>query len=298
MVDATVWDEGEGRKSERLCAGSSNSWGSGGNLRPLLGSGPAMARLVRTIEGEIIPRLMLALQSAPSPVPSEGRAISSASREDVAEFARLVATHDVAVASEYVHTLLNRGVPLEKVYLGLLAPAARLLGEWWKEDLRDFTEVTSGLCRMHQLLHEFSSTFLSEASPGTPDKCVLLIPLPGEQHSFGLIMVAEFFRRAGWDVWDPHPSCLEDVLGAVRKRWFSIVGVSLSCESRLEELPELIGSIRASSRNRSVGVMVGGQPFLAHPELVGEVGADCTAVDGGSAPSEASRLLVSLRRPA
>jgi methanogenic corrinoid protein MtbC1 len=216
--------------------------------------------------------------------------------DDVAEFARLVTTHDLSVATAYVSALLNRGVSLEKIYLELLAPAARLLGEWWKEDLRDFTEVTSGLCRMHQLLHEFSPAFLHDARAGAPGRCVLLVPMPGEQHSFGLIMVGEFFRREGWDVWDPHPSTPEDLLGVVRKQSFAVVGVSLACETRLGELPGLVAAIRARSRNPRVGVMVGGQPFIGHPERVAQVGADCTATDGRHATLEAGKLINSLGR--
>ena len=41
---------------------------------------------------------------------------------------------------------MNRqGLSLEVVMLDLVAPAARLLGEQWKEDLRGFTEVSAGL---------------------------------------------------------------------------------------------------------------------------------------------------------
>lgn len=295
MVDATVWDEGERRKSEPACGGK--LWGSGGAPLSAPAAGQAMARLVRTIEGEIIPRLLLALQSSPAPGAPEGVGTADTSGDDVEEFARLVATHDVSIAIAYVNALLNRGVPLEKIYLDLLAPAARLLGDWWTRDIRDFTEVTSGLCRMHQVLHEFSATFLHDARAAAPDRSVLLIPMPGEQHSFGLIMVGEFFRRAGWDVWDLHPSSAQDLLAMVRKQWFSVVGISLSCESRVTELTPLIASVRGCSRNPIVGVMVGGQPFVGHPELVEQVGADCSANDGGSAPLAASRLVSSRARP-
>lgn len=296
MVDATVWDEGEGRKPDFTCGAKPGPWD--GQVVQRSAGGPTMSRLVRTIEGEIIPRLLLALQSAPAAEASEGIARSTATVDDVAEFARLVATHDVTVATAYVNALLNRGVSLEKIYLELLAPAARLLGEWWKSDVRDFTEVTSGLCRMHQLLHEFSAAFMHDAVAAAPNKCVLLTPMPGEQHSFGLIMVAEFFRRDGWDVWDLHPSSAQDVFGAVRKQWFAVVGISLSCETRLGELAPLISSIRASSRNPAMGVMVGGQPFIGHPERVAGVGADCTATDGRRATLEAARLVNLLSHPA
>jgi MerR family transcriptional regulator, light-induced transcriptional regulator len=296
MVDTTMWDEGEPRKPDFTCGARPGPWGVSAIQRSA--GGHTMSRLVKTIEGEIIPRLLLALQSPPAAVAAEGAARSDASVDDVAEFARLVATHDVSVAAAYVNALLNRGVSLEKIYLELLAPAARLLGDWWKADLRDFTEVTSGLCRMHQLLHEFSPVFLHDVAAAAPDKCVLLIPMPGEQHSFGLIMVAEFFRRAGWDVWDLHPSTPEDVFGVIRKQWFSVIGISLSCESRLDQLRPLITAMRAKSRNPGVGIMVGGQPFIGHPERVAEVGADCTAVDGRRAALEADRLVNLLARPA
>lgn len=295
MVDATVWDEGEGRKPESACAAKPGPWS--GPVAQRSGGGQAMSRLVKTIEGEIIPRLLLALQSSPTAMAIDGAARSDAGVDDVVEFARLVATHDVSVATAYVDALLNRGVSLEKIYLDLLAPAARLLGEWWKADLRDFTEVTSGLCRMHQLLHEFSPVFLHDAATAASNKCVLLIPMPGEQHSFGLIMVAEFFRREGWDVWDLHPSAPEDVFGVIRKQRFAMVGISLSCQSRMDELIPLINTLRVKSLNPKVGVMVGGQPFIAHPEWVARVGADCTAIDGRRAPLEAARMLNLLARP-
>jgi MerR family transcriptional regulator, light-induced transcriptional regulator len=294
MVDASFWDEGERRKSDDICDVRAVPWAG---VTPRPSGGQTMSRLIRTIEGEVIPRLLLALQSGPSLVAPEGVGSSTVGAEDVDEFARLVATHDVSVASAYVNALLSRGVSLERIYLELLAPAARLLGEWWKDDLRDFTEVTSGLCRMHQLLHEFSARFLHDARETSPGRCVLLVPMPGEQHSFGLIMLAEFFRRAGWDVWDPHPSSPQELLAVVRKNWYGVIGLSLSCASRLHELAPLIVAIRASSANPAVGVMVGGHPFIGHRELVTQVGADATAPDGRSAPREAARLLEALRRP-
>ncbi len=281
MVDVSFWEGAERSAPESTCQPKARRASDPGSLGGLL----------RTIEAEIIPRLLLALQSAPAARAPEGVARSSTAAEDVTEFARLVVTHDVTVATGYVCALLARGVPLERVYLELLAPAARLLGEWWKEDLRDFTEVTTGLCRMHQLLHEFSPEFLSDAQPTAPDRCILLIPMPGEQHSFGLIMVAEFFRRAGWDVWDQHPTGRAEVLAEARKHWFSVIGVSLSCESRFEELAPLMQDLRRASRNPGVSLMVGGQPFIGHPERVAAVGADATASDGRRATLEAARLV-------
>ena len=287
MPGTTAWTEG--------CTGREIAAG-GDSARSMAVKRESMANLLRTIEGEIIPRLVLALQSAPAIPAPDGAARSVTGQEEVAEFARLVALHDVSVASAYVSALLTRGVPMERIYLDLFAPAARLLGDWWKDDVRDFTQVTSGLCRMHQLLHEFSPAFQRDAQPTSPERCILLSPMPGEQHSFGLIMVAEFFRRSGWDVWDLHPSAVADLVGFVRRHWFSTIGLSLSCESRMGELRPLITTLREASRNRVVRIMVGGQPFIGHPEQVAAVGADATASDGRRATLEAEKLVDGVRR--
>lgn len=292
MVDSTAWDDGERRTPDFNRAERLDLPAAPAAHRTV--SGQMMTRLMRVIEGEIVPRLVSALQSSPA----QGSDLSELSVAEVEEFAKLVAAQDVSIATAYINALLNRGVSLEHIYLNLLAPAARLLGDWWKTDSRDFSEVTSGLCRMHQLLHEFSPLFLHEASAAQPNKSILLMPMPGEQHSFGLIMVAEFFRRAGWDVWDLHPSTVEEVLDVLGKQWFAVVGISASCESKMDQLAPLISAARAKSRNRSVGVMVGGQPFINHPELVVRIGADCTAGDGRGAPLRAERLVDALRHPA
>jgi methanogenic corrinoid protein MtbC1 len=120
---------------------------------------------------------------------------------------------------------------------------------------------------------------------------VFLLPVPGDQHTFGAVIVAEFFRRAGWDVWDDPGASKEEILRIVRSEWFSVVGLSVSCEQHLEGLGSVIRAIRRASRNPSIGVMVGGLPFIDRPERVALVGADATAADGRQATLQAQNLI-------
>lgn len=250
-----------------------------------------LARLARTVETEIIPRLLLAHKVAPRPLsvsPCEGATPGS---DEVVEFANLILGHDSVVGVSHVKAMISRGVSLESVYLDLLAPTARHLGLLWEADLCDFTEVTVGLWRLQQVLREFSPAFLEAAESRGDGRRALLVPASGEQHRLGLFMVAEFFRRAGWEVCDGPPASSSDLLGVVRGEWFDVVGVSVTCESRLDALAADIRAIRRASRNRAVGVMVGGRVFTEHPELVAFVGADATAIDGRQAPIQAENLL-------
>lgn len=117
---------------------------------------------------------------------------------------------------------------------------------------------------------------------------------PEEQHSFGLSMVAEFFRREGWDVVGVVGGASDDPAARVRKEWADVVGFSIGSEIRLEWLRQRIAEVRAASRNPDVIIMVGGPIFIINPGWVADVGADSTAMDARDAPRAAARLLMAM----
>ena len=256
----------------------------------LLDSEERMARLVRTIEGEIVPRLVMSRRVVVTP-PVTGRAPERPPDDaDVRELVRLLLAHDVGVASAYVETVRQRGASLEAVCLGLLAPAARELGLLWEEDECDFMQVTVGLCRLHHLLRELSPEFRGDPVEQKVERNILLAPVPGDQHTFGITLVAQFLRKAGWSVWHEHPTSRAEIVEIVAQNWFAVVGLSVGSETRLEEVTAIINAIRLASRNREVGVLVGGPIFVARPELVELVGADATAIDGAMAVRRAEDM--------
>lgn len=275
---------GDGRAAERVAVGdahrSETPW-----------SAPAATPVNRAIENHIVPKLVLAHCCAADERPMAGTALDA---DEVAELTDRVLAGDDAGALSFVEAVLARGMPVERVYLDVLAPTARRLGEMWNHDTCDFTQVTLGLWRLHRVLREFSASFHSEVEHMQEGLPVLLVPAPGEQHTFGIAMVAEFFRRAGWLVWDAPVPARADLAAMVRNEWFGVVGFSLSCESRLEALASCIQTVRRESCNRSVGVLVGGRVFVEHPDYVSRVGADAVAVDARQAPIQAQNLVAAL----
>lgn len=255
------------------------------------------ATLARLIQGEVIPRLMLAhanygpalgldtLQGAP-PTPQEVVDLS----------ALLVQGKDVA-AEAYVERVLARGVHVQSLLLDLLAPTARRLGELWNADLCTFTDVTLGLLRLQHLLRTLAPRYDRGVKRYQPGRRILLTAMPGEQHTFGVIMVAEFFRRAGWEVHDQPHDTTQTLLGSVAAEWFSSVGLSVSAEVRLTEVTALIPALRENSRNAAVAIMIGGGLFKERPELVELVGADFGAIDALSAVDQAERMFGDLHVP-
>ncbi len=248
--------------------------------------------LTRLVEQEVIPQLLQAHGADLQRPALPGACVIT--QEEVEEFAGLVLSRDVAFARAYVEGRCARGATLEALYLNLLAPAARWLGALWEEDGADFTAVTVGLLRLLHIMHEIGPAFRDEAVGYVHGRRALLAPAPGDQHSFGLAMVSDFFRRGGWAVWTPPAASQRDLGRLVRREWFAVAGLSVSCERWLDSAQAVIRAIRDNSCNRAIAVMVGGPLFLQHPELVAQVGADATACDGRQAVLQAQSLLTNM----
>jgi methanogenic corrinoid protein MtbC1 len=248
-----------------------------------------LARLTTTVEAEIIPRLMLALDSSrPRAAPAAEPDVNPADSLD--EFVRLLLTHDARVANRYVAELRARGAPLAGIYLDLLAPAARRLGTMWETDECSFVDVTLGLCRMHEVLLEFSRCFDARRAQRDRGRNALILPAPGEQHTFGLFMVMEFFRRDGWNCYTGTPGNGHDFQQLVRTREFDAIGISVSASAHLDAAAEQIARIRARPGGDRVVVLVGGHAFADQPELAESIGANACAVDARDGVRKVNRL--------
>ncbi|CAN1507179.1 COG5012 Predicted cobalamin binding protein [Burkholderiaceae bacterium] len=251
--------------------------------------------LVQTIEKSIIPRLLSAHLNTGSEEDAQRFLFNSAEDpEKIALLTQLVLSDEVSAAGSYVSDLHAKGTSLDEIYLRLLAPTARRLGEMWDSDECTFHQVTVGLWRLKQLMYDLSPLFQEFARSNTLGARAILIPMPGSQHTMGLFMVSEFFRRAGWRVWGELANTETEILAAIQTEWFDLIGISVSVQNQFEALTSFITSIRSHSRNPKIGIMVGGPIFVVHPELIKQVGADITGVDAEQALEQAEILLTKI----
>jgi methanogenic corrinoid protein MtbC1 len=255
-------------------------------------------RLERTIQNELVPRLLQSHRAGPLS-PSLASAVSRhLPPEDVRAFVNALRNPDDVVGAHFVDSRLQDGCTIETVFLDLLAPAARRLGEMWESDEVDFVEVTMAMGRMQRLLRSLSPAFLGDAERNEPVGSVLLSCMSGEQHTFGLIMVGEFLIRDGWQVLVGAPWSEADLASIVATQWYDVIGFSVGTDNRLPKLRNDIRRLRAASRNPNVQVMVGGQPIAKNPNLARELGADAYAADTRSVPRVARALLAAARASA
>ena len=248
--------------------------------------------LKRVIETEVIPRLVLAQRVLNNPGHEPDQAHPAApTKEDVEAFAALTRLGNTDNALTFIDAFCARGLPLTQVYLGLLAPTARLLGTCWEDDVCDFTEVTIGLRCLHGVCHALEPRFAPLAPNGRSGRRILLAPAPGEQHGFGLTMVEQFFRRAGWEAWIDGGADSDALIAMVAEKHFGLIGFSIGGETHIEALAKLIRDIRSKSRNANLNILVGGPLLLQQPLLVKRLGADATARDAEEAVLQAEALL-------
>jgi len=184
-----------------------------------------------------------------------------------------------AAAISVVQSWCSAGFDLEDVYLDGLVPAARLLGEWWCSDRIDFAEVTIGINCLQQVLYELSPQFLSQADRKSNGLRAIFFSTPKSQHSFGTVMLTEFFRRSGWEASNLSIESDAVVLEELARHWIDIAGFSICSDRGVDALRQLIVDARQASLNPKVQFMIGGPMVELDPDLLATLGADLMGGD-------------------
>lgn len=253
--------------------------------------------LTEVIERQIIPRLVQAHRvttDAVDPTVIQGPGITP---KQLATFVALSKSSQASETTQFIDELLHQGVTTDRIFLELIAPAARHLGQMWEQDLCDFTEVTCALVRMHEITHRLGFEYQNGPQLCGDVQRIMLASAPGSQHFLGMTIVSDFFRKAGWDVVIEISVSEKELVHAVNNEWFDVIGISCATEAQLKNLPSLIRALKAASGNPEPGVLLGGPIFTVQQHDARRLGADGICVD----VKEAVALAASFRagpRPA
>ena len=246
--------------------------------------------LLSLVEAEIIPRLMLA-HSDPRRAADGASFIS---RNEVVAFTQALLSQDVTTATAIVDEFRHIGTSMEAIYLDLLAASARYLGELWESDERTFTEVTLCSWRIQSMLYDLSPSFQSNAKsqiPNSLERRILIATLPGYQHTLGVSMLSEFFRRESWVVLAIPSPQTNEIQDSLSSNWFDVLALSASTDGEIAALAQTIKAARKTSRNPKLAIMIGGPLLQRQPELAQLLGADGVADDANSAITLATKLV-------
>ena len=258
-------------------------------IRRAITEADRMMLLSRTVETEVVPRLVL-VHRAP-PAPGRGRTPPVRPR-DVTTLARHILADDGVASEGVIEAARSRGATLEQVALELMAPVARRLGEMWDQDDCTYTDVTMGVWRLQGLLRALSPVFQPQSDPahGHARRAMITV-MPGESHAFGTDMVSGFLRLSGWEVCNEPVATAEELARRIGRDSITVAGLSCGCGDNLPEIATLLSTIRRAAGGRPVGIMVGGHVFTNAPQSALVLGADAVALDARHAVRQAESLL-------
>lgn len=198
-------------------------------------------------------------------------------------------------ATDLVQHWLASGVDIEEVYLEGITPAARLMGQWWCDDVLDFASASLGHARLRHLLFELSPVFLKNASGQAKGLSCCVVGAFQTQHTMGSFMLSEFFRRSGWHVNLFECDSADELLKKLAIDWYDLLALSLSCEQQLPEIRRSIKLIRQASANPQIQIIAGGPLLNARPDLPLNLGVEVVGEDARVAQERALELVMAVR---
>ena len=247
--------------------------------------------LIQMLDKEIIPRLLVSHQANTliEDLATSGQRKIHAQEVDLLVSLCINGTQETCL--EFINKLTNRQVSIESIYLDLIPMTARKLGVLWEEDICNFTDVTIGLWRLQHILYDLTKDFQKKHSMPIENLNALLIPAPKSQHTLGLFIVAEFFRKAGWRVWGEPNLSPEQINNLIFSQWFDVIGISVGYSEQLVGVNQLITSLRSRSMNPNVAFMVGGPLYSTDPELFDDIQAEIKSCDANDAIRQAEIIV-------
>jgi methylmalonyl-CoA mutase cobalamin-binding domain/chain len=213
------------------------------------------------IESDILPRLLGSQNINATPAPSSPLTRPLPSAAEIQEFAMICALEEDSVAEDFVSKMLEEGLSKENIFLDLITPTARFLGTQWELDRMDFYLVTHGLARLHTVTHEIGFSYMDGPVLKGEVRRIMIASAPGSEHLLGPTIVSEFFRKEGWQVVMEISPTPKELIRNVHNEWFDAVGLSVSIQAQLTDLPKLISDIKKSSLNPRVALLLGGPIF-------------------------------------
>jgi hypothetical protein len=251
-----------------------------------------MLWLNKTIESEIIPRLLMGHNLGPNyDLSGDETSEIEVKQVEIVDFCQTLIDGPVEDCFSYIQSMQKSGHSLMSLYINLIPPSTRRLQELWENDENSFTEVTIALGRAQNLIHQLSPIFVNQSNFSDFQGNALLVNVPGSQHTLGILMLGEFFKLAGWNTTVEIDISGDELKDRIRLQACDLVAISVSCEAEWDTMESLLKEIKRFSKNKEVLTMVGGPLFDYKPELVSACSADVCTLTAEEAIQKVSVLL-------
>ena len=200
-------------------------------------------------------------------------------------FVAAVLAGDPSSARRSIEAAADGGVPVRELYLGVLQPALREVGELWATGRASVAQ--------EHLATATAQTLLGALAPRlergeTVDRRVVVGSVEGELHAVGARFLADFLEADGWTVLEVGASVpVDDLVAFVGDARPDVVALSTTLTTHLDATRAAFGRLRALPQRPLLAG--GGHAYAGDARLALELGADLFA-------SDAAGLALELRR--
>jgi MerR family transcriptional regulator, light-induced transcriptional regulator len=196
---------------------------------------------------------------------------------------------DSASVRVMLEKAISEGMPLARIYTGIVPPLMREVGRLWQ--LNEISVAHEHYCRaaVQSILGRFYGVLFSAGKKS--GRSMLVACVAGEQHELGARTLADLFELSGWrtsflgaDV----PSRELVALIKQSRRPPDLIALSATMPENLGSLASTMAAVRDGLR---VPIMVGGTLFHGRSDLATRLGADASADDAEAALARADELV-------
>jgi methanogenic corrinoid protein MtbC1 len=209
--------------------------------------------------------------------------------ESANHYQKLLLSSQKHQALDFIDDLLEKGIPCREIYLNILQPVQREIGNLWHANKISVAQehYCSGIT---QLVIAKMYPRMFDAKPRKHKMVSTCVS--GELHELGLRMVTDIMELDGWDTCYlganmPH----EGIVSTIKEKKVDLIAISVTFPLNLHKAQSLISQIRAEAQLDGVKILVGGYPFLQDPLLWQKIGADSFAPDANIASRIATSLV-------
>jgi methanogenic corrinoid protein MtbC1 len=172
----------------------------------------------------------------------------------------------------------NSSAGIQTAFGSILSVIPQLEKDWLTGQ-RGHSDTVYAFWTMERLLSRLESQRSSQTSPRRATwGRILLSAAPDTQHVFGLSVVGDSFRAAGWDTQIFTSDRPDSIVQAAMDSFTDFIGLSVGYDEGLMDLGQFISLLRQKSRNPSVKIILGGNVFSSPSTQYDWLGADYVAL--------------------
>lgn len=208
------------------------------------------------------------------------------SQEQLERLCTALISDDNKAAANIINEVRAEGISPEAIYLKHLGAAAELLGQWWVEDRASFFDVTIGSGRLFAIMrgmkHLFAPDFILD------DRSAIFASVPGEDHTLGVRMAADLFRKDGWEIALKVGLNHDELITELQKSPNSLIGLSIGGQHSIDALSKLVVALHICCPNSPI--LVSGRDIDVLGPLLSLMGVDAYSSDIDEAKEMMSEL--------